>query len=86
MQGVIVNGAVRDSAAIAKLPFGCKALGTTPRKSEKKTPGTRGLDKRYMAHTDSRWGILGRVWGLSRDVKLYDTRIQANFSVTDVGF
>ena len=38
-QGVIINGAIRDSGEIAKLSFGCKALGTMPRKSEKKVPG-----------------------------------------------
>lgn len=37
---MIINGAVRDSSEIGKLPFGCKALGTMPRKSEKKVPGT----------------------------------------------
>ena len=39
VQGVIIHGAIRDSAEIAKLPLGCKALGTMPRKSEKKVPG-----------------------------------------------
>ena len=39
LQGVIINGAIRDSGEIAKLSFGCKALGTMPRKSEKKVPG-----------------------------------------------
>ena len=38
-QGVIINGAIRDSAEIARMPFGCKALGTMPRKSEKRNPG-----------------------------------------------
>ncbi|CAM9369743.1 unnamed protein product [Pylaiella littoralis] len=38
-RGVIINGAIRDSAEIAKIPFGCKALGTMPRKSFKKVPG-----------------------------------------------
>ncbi len=33
--GVIVNGAVRDSAELAGLPLGVKALGTNPRKSSK---------------------------------------------------
>lgn len=33
--GIIVNGAVRDSAALAGLPLGVKALGTNPRKSAK---------------------------------------------------
>lgn len=33
--GVIVNGAIRDRAAIPKLPLGVKALGSNPRKSSK---------------------------------------------------
>ncbi len=33
--GVIVNGAIRDRAAIASLPLGVKALGSNPRKSAK---------------------------------------------------
>nr|WP_221471412.1 ribonuclease E activity regulator RraA [Amycolatopsis umgeniensis] len=33
--GVVVNGAVRDSAELAGLPLGVKALGTNPRKSSK---------------------------------------------------
>lgn len=31
--GVIVNGAVRDSAMLRTMPIGIKALGTNPRKS-----------------------------------------------------
>lgn len=42
-RGVIINGAIRDSAEIAKLPLGCKALGTIPAKSEKKWPGEQGV-------------------------------------------
>ncbi|CAN0459181.1 unnamed protein product [Ascophyllum nodosum] len=42
-RGVIINGAIRDSAEIAKLPIGCKALGTIPLKSEKKVPGEQGV-------------------------------------------
>ncbi|MGV0359295.1 ribonuclease E activity regulator RraA [Corynebacterium mastitidis] len=41
--GVIVNGAVRDSAVIAELDFGCKALGTNPRKSGKEGTGERDV-------------------------------------------
>lgn len=41
--GVIINGAIRDSAEIAKLPLGCKALGTIPLKSEKKNTGEQGV-------------------------------------------
>jgi regulator of ribonuclease activity A len=37
--GVVVNGCVRDSAAIAKLAVGVKALATHPRKSEKRGVG-----------------------------------------------
>ncbi|GAA0514966.1 putative 4-hydroxy-4-methyl-2-oxoglutarate aldolase [Saccharopolyspora subtropica] len=38
--GVIVNGAVRDSAVLAGMDFGVKALGTNPRKSTKTGEGT----------------------------------------------
>ena len=37
--GLIVHGAVRDSAALAGLDLGIKALGTTPRKSSKTGAG-----------------------------------------------
>lgn len=33
--GVVINGAIRDRAAIAGLPLGVKALGSNPRKSAK---------------------------------------------------
>lgn len=38
--GVIVNGAIRDSAVIGEMEFGAKALGTNPRKSTKTGDGT----------------------------------------------
>lgn len=38
--GVVANGAVRDSAVLAELDFGVKALGTNPRKSTKNGDGT----------------------------------------------
>lgn len=41
--GVIVNGAIRDSSAIAAMEFGCKALGTNPRKSTKTGEGQRDV-------------------------------------------
>ncbi|KQB86283.1 ribonuclease E activity regulator RraA [Corynebacterium lowii] len=41
--GVIINGAVRDSAVIAELDFGCKALGTNPRKSSKDGAGEKNV-------------------------------------------
>ncbi len=37
--GIVVNGAVRDSAELAGLPLGVKALGTNPRKSSKTGAG-----------------------------------------------
>ncbi|MGP4015655.1 ribonuclease E activity regulator RraA [Saccharopolyspora sp. 5N708] len=39
-RGVIINGAVRDSALLAEMDFGVKALGTNPRKSTKTGEGT----------------------------------------------
>ncbi|MEV0702134.1 ribonuclease E activity regulator RraA [Saccharopolyspora sp. NPDC050389] len=38
--GVIINGAVRDSAVLAGMDFGVKALGANPRKSTKTGEGT----------------------------------------------
>ena len=37
--GLVVNGAVRDSVALATLDLGIKALGTNPRKSSKQGQG-----------------------------------------------
>ncbi|QFU92621.1 ribonuclease E activity regulator RraA [Amycolatopsis sp. YIM 10] len=37
--GLVINGAVRDSAVLAGLPLGIKALGTNPRKSAKTGAG-----------------------------------------------
>lgn len=39
--GVIINGAVRDVAALRELPVGIKAIGSNPRKSGKTGAGTR---------------------------------------------
>ena len=41
--GVIVNGAVRDAAALRDIELGIKALGTNPRKSEKTGAGERDV-------------------------------------------
>ncbi len=37
--GIVVNGCIRDSAEIAKIPIGIKALNTFPKKSFKKGLG-----------------------------------------------
>lgn len=41
--GVIINGPIRDSAAVAKMNFGCKALGSNPRKSAKDGVGKENI-------------------------------------------
>lgn len=41
--GVIVYGCIRDSAAMAKLPLGVKALDTHPLKSVKKNEGEENI-------------------------------------------
>lgn len=42
--GVIINGAVRDRAALAQLPLGVKALGSNPRKSVKEGAGEKDVE------------------------------------------
>lgn len=41
--GVVVNGPIRDSKVIGQMEFGCKALGTNPRKSTKTGEGERDV-------------------------------------------
>ena len=41
--GVIINGPIRDSAEVAKMNFGCKALGSNPRKSAKDGVGKENI-------------------------------------------
>ena len=42
-QGVIVYGCIRDSAIVATIDFGVKALNTNPKKSVKKDVGERDI-------------------------------------------
>jgi regulator of ribonuclease activity A len=42
--GLIVNGAVRDAAALRGIDIGIKALGTNPRKSSKSGAGERDVE------------------------------------------
>ena len=42
-EGVVIVGAIRDSAAIAQLDIGVKALGRCPRKTEKLGDGRRDV-------------------------------------------
>ena len=41
--GIVVNGCIRDSAAIATMDIGVLALATHPRKTDKKNVGETGL-------------------------------------------
>ncbi len=41
--GVVINGAVRDVAALASMDIGIKALGSNPRKSAKTGAGARDI-------------------------------------------
>ena len=45
--GVIVNGCIRDSAAIADTEIGCKALGVHPLKTVKRNEGQRDVTLRF---------------------------------------
>jgi len=45
--GIVVYGCVRDSAALATLPIGIKAVATNPRKSVKKGEGSRDAVLRF---------------------------------------
>lgn len=41
--GIVVHGAVRDRLELARTPIGVRALGTCPRKSEKRGTGARDV-------------------------------------------
>jgi regulator of ribonuclease activity A len=42
--GLVINGAVRDAAALRGIDIGIQALGTNPRKSTKTGEGERGVE------------------------------------------
>jgi regulator of ribonuclease activity A len=41
--GIVINGCIRDSAAISNMAMGIKALNTNPKKSVKKGAGDRNI-------------------------------------------
>ncbi|MEX0158659.1 MULTISPECIES: ribonuclease E activity regulator RraA [unclassified Microbacterium] len=45
--GIVINGVVRDSAALASIPIGIKALGTNPRRSKKNGEGERDVELEF---------------------------------------
>ncbi|UBU16325.1 ribonuclease E activity regulator RraA [Nonomuraea gerenzanensis] len=49
--GVVINGAVRDVAALRELDLGIKALGSNPRKSGKQGTGERDVPVTFGAVT-----------------------------------
>ncbi len=52
MQGIVINGCIRDSADIAKMPLGVKALATYPLKSSKRDPGLQNVPVRPCCIAD----------------------------------
>lgn len=42
--GIVVQGCIRDSAAIAEMPIGVQAMGTHPLKSVKRGEGQRDIE------------------------------------------
>ncbi len=49
--GIVINGAVRDRAELAECKTGIKALGHTPRKSEKRGVGTANIPVKFAGIT-----------------------------------
>jgi regulator of ribonuclease activity A len=49
--GIVVSGCIRDSAVIATIDIGVKALGTNPRKSVKKGAGDRDIPVTFAGVT-----------------------------------
>jgi regulator of ribonuclease activity A len=45
--GVILHGCIRDSAELAPLPLGIRALGTMPLRSDKRGEGERDVPVRF---------------------------------------
>jgi regulator of ribonuclease activity A len=49
--GVVLYGSLRDSAAIARIPLGVKALGVCPLKTDKRNEGQLDLPVRFAGVT-----------------------------------
>jgi regulator of ribonuclease activity A len=45
--GIVVYGCIRDSAALADMPIGVKALGAHPMKTDKRGEGQRDIAVRF---------------------------------------
>ena len=55
--GIVVYGAIRDSAAIGNLQIGFKALGTNPRRSTKTGSGFQNISLQFgnICFTPNHW-------------------------------
>ena len=49
--GIVVYGCVRDTATLAQMPIGVKALAALPRRSEKRAPGHVGIPVTFAGVT-----------------------------------
>ena len=49
--GVIIHGCIRDSAELDRMDLGIRALGTMPRRSEKRGEGERDVPVRFVGAT-----------------------------------
>mmetsp|Transcript_3522 Transcript_3522/g.4239 ORF Transcript_3522/g.4239 Transcript_3522/m.4239 type:complete len:168 (+) Transcript_3522:90-593(+) len=49
--GLLINGCIRDSKEVATMKVGVKALGTCPRKTEKRGCGVRGIPVQFAGVT-----------------------------------
>lgn len=49
--GIVINGCIRDSDEISRVPIGVKALHTVPRRSAKKGVGEREVSVRFAGIT-----------------------------------
>mmetsp|Transcript_9230 Transcript_9230/g.14982 ORF Transcript_9230/g.14982 Transcript_9230/m.14982 type:complete len:167 (+) Transcript_9230:99-599(+) len=56
--GIVVNGCIRDAVQIRNIPIGLKALGTNPRKTEKKNVGVVGIDVSFGGVTFREGSVL----------------------------
>jgi len=56
-EGVVINGCIRDSADVAGVDIGVKALGTIPRKTVKRNQGVRDIPLHFadVTFTPGHW-------------------------------
>ena len=76
--GIIVNGCLRDSAIIADMDIGVKALGTHPVKSLKMYPGEKGAVVNFggVEFTPGHW--------VYADEVCFNTRVSRATTITHI--